>query len=161
MQKTIPPSRVGVQSDKATASQTGILRAKLAQLQAELEQAEEREKRLLADYQNLQRHTQEERLRLLKMANKDFCLLLLEPLEHLTLAAEHLNDDGLNMVLEQLWRRLHELGVEKLPVLGKKFDLETMEVVDKQGKAEKVIQVVKNGYSLAGEVIQHAQVILG
>lgn len=134
--------------------------SELELLKAELKQAKEREMRLLADYQNLKRHSQSERLSLLKMANKDFCLAILEPLEHLALAAEHMKDPGLNMVIEQLWKRLNDLGLERINVLDKKFDLASMEVVDKEGDGDRVVKVVRNGYTLAGEIIQHAQVIL-
>ncbi len=130
------------------------------QLKEQLKLAEEREKRALADYQNLQRRTTEERMAFIKLANKDFCQMLLQPLEHLSLAANNIQDQGLNMVVEQFWKELREFGLEELDVLGKNFDLNTMEVVDKQGDGEKVLKVVRKGYALNGEVIQHAQVIL-
>lgn len=160
-----PPNSSGPSHQAAPASeleeQVSSLRQKLQVAQENFAQAQEREKRLLADYQNLQRHTREERTALIKMANKDFCLELLQPLEHLNLATTQLNDPGLNMVTEQLWKKLAEMGLEIIPVLNKKFDLETMEVVDKQNKGEKVVKIVRNGYRLNGQVIQHAQVILG
>lgn len=132
----------------------------ILQLKEQLKLSEEREKRALADYQNLQRRTIEERMAFIKLANKDFCQILLQPLEHLSLAASNIKDQGLNMVVEQFWKELKDFGLEELDVLGKNFDLNTMEVVDKQGDGEKVSKVVRKGYKLNGEVIQHAQVIL-
>jgi len=132
----------------------------ILQLKEQLKLSEEREKRALADYQNLQRRTAEERMAFIKLANKDFCQMLLQPLEHLSLAASNLQDQGLNMVVEQFWKELKEFGLEELDVLNQNFDLNTMEVVDKQGDGEKVFKVVRKGYKLNGEVIQHAQVIL-
>jgi molecular chaperone GrpE len=133
---------------------------KIQELQLLLAASLEREKRALADYQNLQRRTQEERKALIKMANQDLCQALLQPLEHLSLAAQNLQDRGLNMVIEQFWKELANFSLQEIPVLGKKFDLQTMEVVDKKDKGEKVIEVVRKGYQLHDEVIQHAQVIL-
>ncbi|AKM81121.1 MAG: Protein GrpE [Candidatus Pacebacteria bacterium GW2011_GWF2_38_9] len=133
---------------------------KIQELQLLLNASLEREKRVLADYQNLQRRSQTERLAFIKMANKDFCQVLLQPLEHLSMAAANLKDRGLDMVVEQFWKELRDFGLEEIEVLAKKFDLETMEVVDKKGDGEKVVEVVRKGYSLNGEVIQHAQVIL-
>ncbi|MBU1033487.1 nucleotide exchange factor GrpE [Patescibacteria group bacterium] len=133
---------------------------KIQELQLLLNASLEREKRVLADYQNLQRRSQTERLAFIKMANKDFCQVLLQPLEHLSMAATNLKDRGLDMVIEQFWKELRDFGLEEIEVLAKKFDLETMEVVDKKGDGEKVVEVVRKGYSLNGEVIQHAQVIL-
>jgi molecular chaperone GrpE (heat shock protein) len=76
------------------------------------------------------------------------------------MAAENLKDQGLNMVVEQFWKELQNFGLEKLNVLNQTFNLNTMEVVEKQGEGEKVVKVVRQGYSLNGEVIQHAQVVL-
>lgn len=132
----------------------------LAELQKLLAASLEREKRALADYQNLQRRSGEERLTLIKMANKEICQALLQPLEHLSLAALNLHDKGLDMVVEQFWKELQSFGLQEIPVLGQKFDLATMEVVDKKARGEKVIEVVRKGFTLQGEVIQHAQVIL-
>lgn len=133
---------------------------KFQELQLLLSASLEREKRALADYQNLQRRSQEERMAFIKMANKDFCQVLLQPLEHLSLAAINIKNQGLDMVIEQFWKELRDFGLEELEVLGKKFDINTMEVVDKQGDGEKVTKVVRKGYRLNGEVIQYAQVIL-
>lgn len=132
----------------------------LASLKEKLQLSEEREKRILADYQNLQRRSQAERLAFIKMANRDFCQVLLQPLEHLSMAAANIKDRGLDMVVEQFWKELRDFGLEEIEVLGKKFDVSTMEVVDKKGEGEEVVEVVRKGYSLNGEIIQHAQVIL-
>ncbi len=133
---------------------------KFQELQLLLSASLEREKRALADYQNLQRRSQEERMAFIKMANKDFCQALLQPLEHLSMAANNIKDQGLNMVIEQFWKELKDFGLEELEVLGQKFDVSTMEVVDKKGDGEKVVAVVRKGYKLNGEIIQHAQVTL-
>jgi molecular chaperone GrpE len=76
------------------------------------------------------------------------------------MAATNIQNQGLDMVIEQFWKELKDFGLEELKVLGQKFDLNTMEVVDKKGEGEKVVEVVRKGYKLNGEVIQHAQVIL-
>ena len=149
-----------IEVNKATEEVISEEQTKIQELQLLLSASLEREKRVLADYQNLQRRTIEERIAFVKLANKDFCQMLLQPLEHLSLAANNIKDQGLNMVVEQFWKELKEFGLEELDVLGKNFDLNTMEVVDKQGGGEKVLKVVRKGYKLNGEVIQHAQVIL-
>lgn len=133
---------------------------KIQELQLLLSASLEREKRALADYQNLQRRSQEERIAFIKMANKDFCQALLQPLEHLSMAAANIQNQGLDMVIEQFWKELKDFGLEELKVLGQKFDVNTMEVVDKKGEGEKVVEIVRKGYKLNGEIIQHAQVIL-
>jgi molecular chaperone GrpE len=82
-------------------------------------------------------------------------------LDHLVLAAVQLKDKGLDMVVNELQMTLREQGLEEIQVMGKAFDVATMEVVEKQNKAEKVTAVVSRGYRLNGEVIRHAKVVLG
>lgn len=135
--------------------------AELTELQQRLVAAEDREKRALADYQNLTRRTQEDRGRLVKLAAQDFASSLLQPLDHLSLAAAQIKDKGLDMVVQQFWKVLQEQGLEELNVLNQKFDPSLMEVVDKQGDGDTVLKVVKKGYRLNGEVIQIAQVVIG
>ena len=134
---------------------------RLVEIQQQLEQAHEREKRALADYQNLVRRNQEERVKLLRFANKDLVESLLQPLNHLSLAAEKISDQGLNMVVQDFWKVLQEAGLEEINPEGEKFDVTTMAVVEKTGEGDTVQKVVKRGYKLNEEVIQHAQVIVG
>jgi molecular chaperone GrpE len=131
----------------------------ITNLRTQLVAAQEREKRVLADYQNLVRRNQEERLKFIQMANLDLVLALLQPLEHLELAVGQLSNKGLTLAFGELKRALKEFGVEEIVVLNQPFDVETMEAVEgSQGKVVK--QVVRVGWRLNGAVIQHAKVIL-
>jgi molecular chaperone GrpE len=132
-----------------------------SQLEKQLQEALEREKRAVADYQNLIRRTQEERIKLIRMSNQDLISSLLQPLEHLALAAQEVNNSGLDMVITQLWQSLSEFGLEEIAVMDKEFDVNTMEATEIKGKGKKVISVIKKGFRLNGQVIQHAKVILG
>lgn len=141
--------------------ETQALQEQIAQLTQELAEAKSREARAFADYQNLVRRSQQERMTLFKTAGKDFVEGILQPLEYLSVAAEQLNDKGLNMVLAQLWAALKQQGLEEIEVMGKPFDLTTMEAVETEAKGEKVTKIVRKGYTLNGEVIQFAKVVLG
>lgn len=145
-------------------------------LQAELLLAKEKERRAVADYQNLVRRSSEERIRVAKLAALDFVEVLLEPLSHLSLASDQLNDQGLKMVVDQLWRKLNEVGLEEINPVGQLFDVNTMEAVldpsknissgenptkkDEKNQTHKVSKVVAKGYKLNGEVVRHAKVIV-
>jgi molecular chaperone GrpE len=133
---------------------------KIAELKQQLVESLEREKRALADYQNLVKRNQEERIKFLQLANQNLIETLLSPLEHLSLAAEQIEDQGLNMVIRDFWQVLEEAGVEEIYPKGEKFDLKTMEVIDKEGDGQTVVKVAKRGYRLNGQVIQHAKVIV-
>ncbi|HCR81755.1 MAG: Protein GrpE [Candidatus Pacebacteria bacterium GW2011_GWA1_46_10] len=136
------------------------LQQQIAELEQKFTQTQEKEKRALADYQNLVRRNQEERLKLIQMANLDLMLALLQPLGHLERAVEQTKDKGVAMVLEQFKRTLNSFGLEEIEVQDQPFDVETMEAAPgSQGKIVK--QVIHKGYRLNGRVIQHAKVILG
>lgn len=136
------------------------LETQLEAAQSALDKANLREKLALADYQNLVRRSAEDRIRTQKLACISLVQNLIVPLSHLSLASKQLNDKGLDMVVNQLWQTLNQEGLEKIDVVGKEFDVNTMEVVDKGEKGQKVVSVVTDGYKLNGEVIQHAKVVL-
>jgi molecular chaperone GrpE len=145
------------------------LQQQLEQALAMAHQATENERRAKADYQNLVRRNQEERGQLVKFATKALASDLLQPLDHLSLAAAQLNDPGLNMVIGQFWQVLNDHGLTVIDPVGQPFDLATMEAVDngekkaaaKSDEELRVTKVVTKGYKLNGEVIQFARVILG
>ncbi len=142
-------------------------------LEVELNLAKEKERRAVADYQNLVRRSGEERNRIAKLAALDVVEVMLEPLSHLSLASEQLNDQGLRMVVDQLWRKLNEIGLEEINPIGQPFDVNTMEAIldptikaedlakkDEKNLTHKVSKVVAKGYKLNGEVVRHAKVIV-
>lgn len=154
-----------VQEDQLPKDQANI-DGQLAEMQTLLQKARESEIRAMADYQNLVRRTQEDRLKLVKFAALSAIEGLLEPLDHLFLAKEQLKDPGLNMVYQQFVQALQAEGLEEIEVLAKEFDPATMEVVATEEVADqkqdqKVIKVAQRGYRLHGDVIRHAKVTLG
>jgi molecular chaperone GrpE len=145
----------------------------IEKLSGELELAREKERRAVADYQNLVRRNREEKVRIAKFAALDLIETIIDPLSHLSLAAVQINDQGLNMVISQLWMKLNEAGLEEINPVGQSFDVNTMEAVadPSQGKPgviideheedkQTVIKVVAKGFKLNGEVIRHAKVIV-
>lgn len=133
----------------------------VTQLQEQLRLAQESERRALADYQNVVRRNQEERAAFVKFAAKDVVSSLIEPLTHLDMAAKQINDPGLDMVIEQFWTRLQDVGLEQVDVMGKKFDVTVMEAADTSGDGDKVVAVHRPAFKFNGEVIQHARVVVG
>src|SRR5579859_1646107 len=138
----------------------------LENLQKSLVDAQEDSRRAMADYQNLMRRTREERLRMVKLAGRSVIEGLIAPFEHLYLAKAQLKDPGLDMVYQQFLQALQNEGLEVVDPLGKEFDPHFMEVVSKEPTDDekqigKVLKVVKRGYKLNGEVIEHAKVVVG
>jgi molecular chaperone GrpE len=156
--------------DSVPANDGSTLDELIEKLNGELELAREKERRAVADYQNLVRRNREEKIKIAKFAALDLVETILEPLTHLSLAAEQINDQGLSMVISQLWMKLNEAGLEEINPVGQEFNVNTMEAVaDPSGessevkedsKKQTVIKVVSKGYKLNGEVIRHSKVIV-
>jgi molecular chaperone GrpE len=165
MKTQTPPHQQDHDEVRSVVNEVEQLELKVTQLEEQLAQAQENEKRSLADYHNLSRRTQEERSKLVKLAGLSVIESLLEPLHHLDLATQQLKDAGLTMVYQQFVRALEDQGLIELKVMGQEFDPALMEVVGKEKadakQAGKVVKVVKKGYSLNGEVVQHSKVMIG
>ena len=138
------------------------LLGQLAALEAKAELSEEKYKRALADYQNLERHMAEANLRMVKLATKEFVESLVGPYVHLKMAASHLHDKGLEMVLRQFQQVFEVQGLEEINPVDQEFDAETMEAIEtKEGKENVVLEVAQEGYRLNGIVIKPAKVVVG
>jgi len=127
-----------------------------------IEELENQVKRTLADYQNLEKRTVEERSKWIKNSNEDLILKLLPVLDTLYLANKHLNDEGLRLSIQKFHGVLQQEGVEDLPAKGMKFDPNLMEAVGaREGEEGRVLEEVRTGYKLHGEILRPAQVIVG
>lgn len=129
-------------------------------------ESEDRHKRALADYQNLQRRSVEEKNEFAKYANEQLLHEILPIYDNLKISLLHIDEqadqnawaEGIKYVIKQFKEVLKNAGVEEIETEGKNFDLDTMEAVE--GEGEKVKKEIKSGYKLNGKVIVAAKVSL-
>ena len=132
------------------------------ELKQKYEELENLLKRTLADYQNLEKRVAEDREQWLKMANKQLLLRLLPALDGLMLAEKHTKDQGVALSIKAMMDSLKAEGVEKIEVIGKDFDPNTMECVQVvEGEDGKVAEELRAGFTLYGKVLRPAQVAVG
>lgn len=123
---------------------------------------EDRLKRTLADYQNLERRIEEER----KLLSKLSALLLIEKLlpvlDNLENAQVHLNDQGLEIVIKQFRDVLTSEGLEEIQSEGQEFDPNQHEAVEiTNGEQNNLItKVINKGYKIEDKVIRPAKVVV-
>ncbi len=129
--------------------------------ESKLAQAKERELKALADYTNLLKRQQQVQAQLSAVAGRELIEQLLSPLEHLSLAASHLQDQGVTMVAQEFWQVLKNYGLSEINPLNEPFSEETMEAVEKKGEGNRVKKVLRRGYKLNNQVIQPAKVVVG
>ncbi len=157
-QKVEEPMEEILPNEQEVSEQDQIIEKLLAQCG----EYEAKYKRALADYQNLERLSAEQSVRFAKLATKDFVEELVEPYDHLLLAAKHVKDKGLDMVISQFRQVFESQGLKELHPVGEVFDPLKMEAVDtKDGEEGKVVEVMSSGYELNGIVVKPAQVIVG
>lgn len=127
-----------------------------------LAEMEQNWKRALADYQNLVKRTQDQQAMMRNFACLGLIERLLPAMDHLELAATHLNDSGLTMVVEQFKQALIDEGVTKIEVMDQIFDPVLMECVEMvEGETNKVVEVVSQGYMIQKKVLRPAKVKVG
>lgn len=139
---------------------TKKLESEIIELKTALEEANNRWKRALADYQNLQKRTESQQFELVQFAVKNFLEKLLGVFDDIEKAQAHLNDKGLELALKKLQEVLKNEGLERIETLGKDYDIETMEAISiDDGKEDnKVIAEHRSGYLMHGSVLRPAQV---
>ena len=123
---------------------------------------ESQAKRYLADYQNLQRHTQEQKGEWIRSANRDLLLKLLPVLDTLMLAQKHTQDKGIELSINQFLHILTQEGLTRIKTIGEEFNPYHMEAVGTtDGEEGKVIEEARAGFMLFDQVLRSAQVIVG
>lgn len=132
------------------------------QLEERIKDLEDKWKRALADYDNLEKRVLAERADFIKCSNASLIDKLLGVLDDLERTEEHLKDKGLSLVVNQFHRALETEEVEEIKALGEKFDPELMDCVEiVKGSKNIVAEVCLKGYRLAGKVLRPAKVKVG
>lgn len=119
--------------------------------------------RALADYQNLEKRIIEARSQDLNFATKNFFLKIVPVIDDLEKAEKELQEKGLTLIINKLMDILKSETIEKIGVLGKKFDPHMMECieVDNDEENEVVTEELRSGYTMHGKVIRATQVKVG
>ncbi len=116
--------------------------------------------RALADYQNHERHVQNQRVELIAMANKELISKLLPFLDDLNRAEAFVQDKSLVHIKSSFMKMLENEGLKEIDVLDKEYDPYTAEVID-MVPGEKdgiVVEVLRKGYVFNEKLIRVAQV---
>ena len=143
-------------------------------LAKQLEELKDKYLRTVAEFENYKRRTLKEKTELiLNGGEKAFTSILpiIDDMERAILNAPKLEsldavEEGWELIYKKLLSTLEGMGVKKIEVDGKDFDVDFHEAVamvpgmgdDKKGK---IIDCVQTGYTLNDKVIRHAKVAVG
>ncbi|HSX49023.1 MAG TPA: nucleotide exchange factor GrpE [Candidatus Saccharimonadales bacterium] len=119
--------------------------------------------RALADYDNLRKRTEEEKVTWIKFATQKFLLNLLPVLDNFESAQNHIKDSGLAIAIGQLKDLIKQEGLSEIrPKEGDNFDEnlhEAIDAIEDDEKAGKIFEMVTSGWKfMDGQVLVHAKV---
>ncbi|HVZ11611.1 MAG TPA: nucleotide exchange factor GrpE [Patescibacteria group bacterium] len=118
--------------------------------------------RSVADYRNLEKRLDEEKREFVKYANRDLLVRLIPAFDTLFLAEKYVSDEGIKLTIKHLQESLKDVGVERVEVVGKKYDPAEMEAVTTgEGEEDLVLDELRPGYTLNGKLVRPAQVKVG
>ena len=147
-------------------SKTAQLEEKLAAKEEELTELTDRYQRMLAEYANYKRRTEQEKLQIGLYTKADVLTALLTSVDNMEKAiSAPAGEDyktGVDLVLRQFMDALHKLGLEEIGVEGEPFDPNVHNAVmreDAEGVDEEIVSAVfQKGYKLGDRVLRPAMV---
>lgn len=144
-------------------------------LRREYKELHEKYIRLMSEFDNFRKRTQQEKADLQKNASEKLIIELLPILDDLDRALDALKEEGktdekgyegVNLIHDKFKKLLQEKGVEEIPAMGEKFDseyheaLSTMKAPSEEKKGT-IIDVVQKGYQMNDKILRHTKAIVG
>ena len=141
---------------------------KIEELQKQIDEKDDKYKRLQAEYSNYMRRTQQEKETIGLFANEKIINELIPVMDSMERAMDACTDKeddmykGIELVHKQLIDCLQKFGVEEIAALNEEFDpnlhLAVMQESVEGVEANKVVMVLQKGYKLKTKVIRPTMV---
>ena len=145
------------------------LKQKLEEQKAEIDEKDDRLKRLMAEFDNFKKRSAKEREPPYNSIIADIALSLLPVIDNLEKAVSVNTEDnnykiGVELVLKQFKDVLKSNGITEIETIGKTFDPELHEAVSSVEDSELGVQEIKEeyrkGYMIGNKVIRHSLVVV-
>lgn len=129
--------------------------------------------RLAAEFDNFKKRTQRERLQLMETAGRKTMTSLLPVLDDLDRAKQAASQDeakeaefagGIGLITKKLYDSLAAQGLKPMESTGEDFNADHHEAITEIPHPEmagKVVDTVEKGYTLNGNIIRYAKVVVG
>ena len=137
--------------------------------QQEIDELNDRYKRVLAEFENYKKRSGKEREVLYNSILSDIVEVFLPIVDNLENALKIETQDveykkGIELVLKQFKDILKSKGVEEIPAIGETFDPSLHEAVssiqDPEKNAQEIVQEYRKGYKIGNKVIRHSMVVV-
>ena len=152
-------------------TQLEILKERLAETEKQNKELEDRLLRLAAEFDNYKKRVAKEFEQIVKNANENLILKLIEGLDNFSRALEAAKNNpdfknfhyGVQLIYSQLQDTLTKEGLEEIPAIGQNFDPALHEAVlqvESDQEEGTIVDEISKGYKLNGKVIRHSKVVL-
>jgi len=160
------------QNENIDADAADSSEAKIAELEAQLKEWQDKLLRKAAEFENYKRRTENDQFNLINYAAESFIIKLLPVVDDFERSMEHIDDidnnkavkEGIKLVYEKLLKLLNEHGVKKMQTKGEPFNVDfhdaLMQRKDDTVPPHTVLEEVESGYLYRDKVIRHAKVIV-
>ena len=141
----------------------------LQKKQIELDELDDRYKRVFAEFENYKKRTQKERENLYNSILGDIITDMLPLLDNLQMAVNaECKDEGYKQGVELVERQFQDFmaknHVEEIPTVGETFDPSVHEAVssvqDETKESQEIVQEFRKGYKIGTKVLRHAMVVV-
>lgn len=168
--------KIAEQAERIKALEESLKQAEneVEKLRGDAAEARDQYLRLQAEWDNYRRRTAKERIELIDNAGKDILTGFLPVLDDCQRALNVLREsegseaaiEGTELIFNKLMGYLNQRGVERIEARGAVFDTDFHEAVaqfpvEDPEKKNTVIDVTQEGYTLNGNVIRYAKVVVG
>ena len=157
-------------SVKSLRKKIETLKLELAECTEALERKSDKNIRLLAEFDNYKRRTQEERTKRFKYAGEELAKAILPILDdlHRTLESDGKGKarsilEGIELIVVKLDKTLEEQGIMTFDSVGQDFDPDLHEALmsEKSDKGGNVIlKEFEKGYKYGDKILRHAKVVV-
>lgn len=143
------------------------------ELQAKLDELQDKYLRQAAEFDNFRRRTARERIELTQTAGKDVIVSLLDVLDDTDRAEQQFDKiadvaqlrEGTQLVFNKFRNALHAKGLKAMQSVGEPFDPEKHEAITQidagPENSGRVIDEVQKGYTLGDKIVRFAKVVVG
>jgi len=136
----------------------------ISELEKELEEKEDRDLRLRADFDNYRKRMQKELGTMLSQEKERLLISFLDVYEDINEAIMAHPDEGLCMVRDKFAKILQEAGVKEISTVGKPFDHACHHAIATEASSSHqegiIIKEIRKGYKIDDKVIKPSYVVV-